>query len=335
MNKPWRVALVALIVGLTMFLQPASAYAAVGFANITCEDPDTGEQVTLYRGWDNFNEYFVDKGDIARHFCEGGWAGYYTTYIGDDLPANDPQRYYAGIVPEPTPTAEPEPSLEPTPTPSESPTLEPTPTPSQSELPTPEPQLTVEPIPEPVVEPGPIELPTIEPEPLLEPVPEITLEAIEPETLPEPIEPPLEITIEPTQEELVEAVTDLYPEIMEGLSVVEALALAELLTEFTVEEAITFEAFEESGLDYEDLPPEQPIMLENGVILEAQVADAIEIFDTVDELLATIFADPGKAILAAANIGADMTPIEREENQSVVVGAIVVANIATSVRRIK
>jgi len=76
-------------------------------------------------------------------------------------------------------------------------------------------------------------------------------------------------------------------------------------------------------------------MLENGVILEAQVADAIEIFNTVDELLETIFADPGKAILAAANIGADMTPIEREENQSVVVGAIVVANIATSVRRIK
>jgi len=170
MNKPWRVALVALIVGATMFLQPTSAYAAVGFANITCEDPDTGQQVTLYRGWDNFNEYFVDKGDIARHFCEGGWAGYYTTYIGDDLPANDPQRYYAGIVPEPTPTAEPEPSLEPTPTPSESLTPEPTPTPSQSELPTPEPQLTVEPIPEPVIEPEPIELPTLGPEPLLEPV---------------------------------------------------------------------------------------------------------------------------------------------------------------------
>jgi hypothetical protein len=320
-----------------MFLQPTSAYAAVGFANITCENPDTGEQVTLSTGWDNLNEYFADKGDIARHFCEGGWAGYYTTYIGDDLPANDPQRYYAGIVPEPspTPTAEPEPILEPTPTPSESLTPEPTPTPSQSELPTPEPQLTAEPIPEPVIEPEIIELPTLEPEPLLELVPEITLEAIEPETLPEPIEPPLEITIEPTQEELVEAVTDLYPDLMEGLSVVEAVALAELLTEFTVEEAITFEAFEESGLDYEDLPPEQPIMLENGVILEAQVADAIEIFDTVDELLATIFADPGKAIMAAANIGADMTPIEREENQSVVVGAIVVANIATSVRRIK
>jgi len=72
MNKPWRVALVALIVGLTMFLQPTSAYAAVGFANITCENPDTGEQVTLSTGWDNLNEYFVDKGDIARHFCEGG-----------------------------------------------------------------------------------------------------------------------------------------------------------------------------------------------------------------------------------------------------------------------
>jgi hypothetical protein len=133
----------------------------------------------------------------------------------------------------------------------------------------------------------------------------------------------------------VEAVTELYPDIMDGLSQAEAVALAELLSDFTADEAITFEAFADSGLDYEDLPPTQPIMLENGVILEAQVADAIEIFENVDELLATIFDNPAKALMAAANIGADMTPIEREESQSVVVGAIVVANIASSIRRIK
>jgi hypothetical protein len=212
---------------------------------------------------------------------------------------------------------------------------EPTPTPSPSDPPVPQPVVSDEPTPPPVVAPEPIQEPTLEQTPEPEPEPQPTNPVIEPEPSAEPSEPPLETILEPTDVELVEAVDELYPDIMDGLSQDEAIALAKLLTEFTADEAITFEAFEESGLDYEDLPPEQPIMLENGVILEAQVADAIEIFATVDELLATIFSDPGKAIMAAANIGADMTPIEREENQSVVVGAIVVANIASSMRRIK
>jgi hypothetical protein len=339
MNKPLRVALVAFIVGLTMLLHPPKAFAATGFADITCGDPITGEQMTFSTGWDNSNQYFEGKGNIAALYCEGGWAGPYTIYISDSLPPNDPQRYYAGITPEvlpiePTPIL-PTPIPEPVVTPSDTPMPEPTPTPSPSDTPAPDPVVTNEPTPVPIVEPEPSPEPTPEQTPTPEPEPQPTEAVIEPEPSAEPSEPPLEITLEPTDVELVEAVTDLYPEIMDGLSQVEAIALAELLTEFTADEAITFEAFEESGLDYEDLPPEQPIMLENGVILEAQVADAIEIFATVDELLATIFNDPGKAIMAAANIGADMTPIEREENQSVVVGAIVVANIASSIRRIK
>jgi hypothetical protein len=339
MNKPLRVALVAFIVGLTMLLQPPKAFAATGFADITCGDPITGEQMTFSTGWDNSNQYFEDKGNIAALYCEGGWAGPYTIYISDSLPPNDPQRYYAGITPEvlpiePTPIL-PTPIPEPVVTPSDTPMPEPTPTPSPSDTPAPDPVVTNEPTPVPVVEPEPSPEPTPEQTPQPEPEPQPTDPVVEPEPSAEPSEPPLEITLEPTDVELVEAVTDLYPDIMDGLSQLEAVALAELLTEFTADEAITFEAFEESGLDYEDLPPEQPIMLENGVILEAQVADAIEIFATVDELLATIFSDPGKAIMAAANIGADMTPIEREENQSVVVGAIVVANIASSIRRIK
>jgi hypothetical protein len=339
MNKPLRVALVAFIVGLTMLLQPPKAFAATGFADITCGNPITGEQMTFSTGWDNSNQYFEGKGNIAALYCEGGWAGPYTIYISDSLPPNDPQRYYAGIIPEvlpiePTPIL-PTPIPEPVVTPSNTPMPEPTPTPSPSDTPAPDPVVTNEPTPVPVVEPEPSPEPTPEQTPTPEPEPQPTDPVVEPEPSAEPSEPPLEITLEPTDVELVEAVTDLYPKIMDGLSQVEAVALAELLTEFTADEAITFEAFAESGLDYEDLPPEQPIMLENGVILEAQVADAIEIFETVDELLATIFSDPGKAIMAAANIGADMTPIEREENQSVVVGAIVVANIASSMRRIK
>jgi len=339
MNKPLRVAVVAFIVGATMLLQQPKAFAATGFAEITCGDPITGEQRTFSTGWDNSNPYFEGKGNIAQLYCEGGWAGPYTIYISDSLPPDDPQRYYAGIIPTPLPSepppVNPTPIPEPIITPSDTPMPEPTPTPSPSDPPVPQPVVTDEPTPLPVVEPEPIPEPTLEQTPEPEPEPQPTDLVIEPEPSAEPSEPPLEPILEPTDVELVEAVDELYPDIMDGLSQDEAVALAELLTEFTADEAITFEAFEESGLDYEDLPPEQPIMLENGVILEAQVADAIEIFATVDELLSTIFSKPGKAIMAAANIGADMTPIEREENQSVVVGAIVVANIASSIRRIK
>jgi hypothetical protein len=49
---------------------------------------------------------------------------------------------------------------------------------------------------------------------------------------------------------------------------------------------------------------------------------------------------PGAAqVIAAAeailNVGNDMTPEQREESQSVVIGAVLVGQIATSIRRIK
>jgi hypothetical protein len=81
-------------------------------------------------------------------------------------------------------------------------------------------------------------------------------------------------------------------------------------------------------LDYEDLPPNQPITLENGVVLTAEIADAIEIFADPAELLATVLTDPSKALKALANVGADMTTEKREEAQTVVVAAIVVTQIA-------
>jgi hypothetical protein len=95
-------------------------------------------------------------------------------------------------------------------------------------------------------------------------------------------------------------------------------------------DAISFEDFEASGLDYEDLPPDQPVMLDNGVILTAEVADAIEMFENPSELLLTVLTDPGKALKAFANVGADMTPEQRKESQTIVVASIIVGQIVST-----
>jgi hypothetical protein len=108
----------------------------------------------------------------------------------------------------------------------------------------------------------------------------------------------------------------------------------ELLVDVILEQAdgnaISTELIDELGLDYEDLPDDQPVMLENGVILFAEVADALEIFENPSEILAAVFTDPGKALTALANIGADMTPEQREESQAVVVASIIVGQVIAS-----
>jgi hypothetical protein len=95
-------------------------------------------------------------------------------------------------------------------------------------------------------------------------------------------------------------------------------------------DAISFEDFSASGLDYENLPPNQPVMLENGVILTAEVADAIEIFESAGELFITVLTDPGKVLKAFANVGVDMTPEQRKESQIVVVASIIVGQIIST-----
>jgi len=125
----------------------------------------------------------------------------------------------------------------------------------------------------------------------------------------------------------------LVPEVVQEVVQVPDTA-EELLAGLEPGEAVSFEDFLASGLDYADLPPDTPVMLENGVILTAEIADAIEIFDTPTELLSTIFSDPGKALKALRNVGADMTPEERETSQNTVVAAVIVTQLA-QVRRIK
>ena len=243
------------------------------------------------------------------------------------------------VPPAPVPTSFEEPPVLPTPSPevvpSIVPSLDPEPTP------TPEPTQSQSPSPEPTIEPTPIVIvaePTPSPSQLdVVPVPEVPVPSESPsESLIEPPMPIVEPTVEPEPEVTIEPLQEVIDNAMSDgvLSEEERELVADALIEQFLGEAITFEAFAESGLDYEDLPPEQPVMLENGVILTAEVADAIEIFEDTTELLNVIFTDPGKALKAISNIGADMTPESRETSQGVVVSAIIVGQLA-QIRRVK
>ena len=333
--KRIRVALTALLVGAFMFLSPSSAFAESVMTTITCATSE-GQQQEFGVGWDNSNPFFDGRGEIPRLFCEGGYAGAYTIYVLDALPIDDPRRWFNGLAPTPSPeptlepTPEPvpsvEPSLNPEPTPIPEPTQEPTPEPTPSETATP----TSEPIPVATQEPEPTPEPQPIPEPSVEPTPEPIAPDLEPDLVPEP-EPTIEP--EPTVEELTQAVIE--DALADGvLTDTERELVADALVEEYAGEPITFEALQEAGLDYEDLPPDQPVTLENGVVLTAEIADAIEIFESGAEVIAAILNDPAKALKAFVNVGADMTPEERETSQNTVVAAVVVTQVA-QVRKIK
>lgn len=325
MNKLFRLGIVLFLIGSFTVLSPRSAFAEEAWTTIVCANTED-VQKEFNVGWDNTNQYFSDKGEIPRLYCEGGFAGQYTVYISDGLEPNSPLRWYYGIAPTPEPT------VEPTPTPEVTQTPEPTPIPSQIDV---VPVLEV-PVPsespsESVTEPlAPIEEPVVEPEVVI-PEPEIVEPEPEPVVEPEVVQEVVQD--EPTAEEVTQEVID--DALADGvLTEDERKLVAEALIEEFAGEAITFEALEESGLDYEDLPPEQPVMLENGVVLTAEVADAIEIFDNTTELLNVILTDPGKALKAISNIGVDMTPESRETSQNVVVSAVIVGQLA-QIRRVK
>ena len=84
---------------------------------------------------------------------------------------------------------------------------------------------------------------------------------------------------------------------------------------------------EDTKLD--ELPPDTPILLENGVVLTAEVVVALQLLENPAELLAEMFTDPGQVLTALSNIGADMSPEVREQSEKVVVSAIIAGGIAT------
>ena len=224
------------------------------------------------------------------------------------------------VSPYPTPSPEPQQSQQP------EPTVEPSPQPSE---PSPQPS-------EPVVQPSETSSPSLTPslspsESPLQPQAPAATPSPTPETRtssPEPLVPSQ--TQSPTPDPTPTSTLPSNNNIIDGLTAEESAALNELLTEYGPMDAISFEDFEASGLDYEDLPPDQPVMLDSGVILTAEVADAIEIFEDAGELLLTVLTDPGKALKAFANIGVDMTPEQRKESQIVVVASIIVGQIIST-----
>jgi len=111
------------------------------------------------------------------------------------------------------------------------------------------------------------------------------------------------------------------------LSNEEKQLITDVLVSAYADTAIPADVFANSGLDYSDLPPEQPITLENGVILKAKVADALQIFESPSEILSAVFTDPGKALTAIANVGADMTPETRKKVKQAAVPAVIVTQI--------
>ena len=180
-----------------MAWQPLPAYSAQAGATVICQDAN-GNQQTFGIGWNNENDYFLDKGNIPQHFCEGGFAGEFTTFVsvvsfdGSEL---DPALLYhpdyvADTEPDPLPSVGPSPEATQEPEvidPSPEPTIEPSPEP------TPEP--TIEPSPEPTVEPQPEPAPALPVEPTPEPEPTVIspvspVEPIEPEISPSPTPTP-------------------------------------------------------------------------------------------------------------------------------------------------
>jgi hypothetical protein len=271
-----KAALLALIIGALMLVQPIPAFATAAFTSITCADPE-GNQLTTEVGWDNANIYFNGKGDIPRLYCEGGHAGIYTTYISDTLEPDSPLRYYNGIIP--TPSAEPTPTPEPSeiPLPSAEPTLEPTPSLEPSPSPTPEPTPT----------------PTVTEEPTIEPTPTIeSPETPSPEPTPE----------QQTQEPIVAPVAEPTP--------------TPIATPEISETPIPEPTLEATPLPAPSVNPQ---------VQSIEIPKALQIVGVV-QLVA--------AAEAVMNVGSDMSDEEREEAQIVAIAAIIVSQIAGSIRRI-
>lgn len=96
---------------------------------------------------------------------------------------------------------------------------------------------------------------------------------------------------------------------------------------------VTLDALVEAGVTFEDLPPQTPVEVRtdedgNSVIITAEVAAALVLLENPAQLLGELFSDPGQVLTALSNIGADMSPQEREESQRTVVAAVIVGQIA-------
>jgi hypothetical protein len=182
--------------------------------------------------------------------------------------------------------------IDPTPTPTPTPTQE-TPTPTATDTPPVTPPATSEP---PVVPPS---IPTPEPS------------SPSKSSTPEATQSPTQDNI-PSSNDSTDAKVDY------------------ILENLVPGDAVSSEMIAELGIDYADLPPDTPVELDNGVVLTAQVADALQVFENPSEIFEAVLTDPSKALTAFANIGADMTPEKRKESQKVIVAAVIAGQVLTT-----
>ena len=264
--------------------------------------------------------------------------------------------------PEPTQTPTPEPSVpntpvlpEPSPTPQPAPVTQPEPTPLPASPPVlqPEPQPEPQPQPEPVPEPEPGPEPQTPPEeppvPPVEPPVDVVEEPVVDETVvnpdPEPSPPTPEPEPEPEPEVVIptpepepeskpepEPIVPVQPEppvAKPNATPEERQIVADALIQQSQGAPITAESIQAAGITAEDLPPDTPVELDNGVVLVAEVVVAIQLLENPAELLGAIFTDPSQALMALSNIGADMSDEVREDSEKVVLSAIIAGGIAT------
>jgi outer membrane biosynthesis protein TonB len=196
-----------------MVWQPTPAYSAEAWAVVTCQDASgTSQEFTI--GWNNENNYFLDKGNIPQHYCEGGYAGQFTTFVGvvssDGTELDPALLYHPGYLApdsvDPTPSPEPVPETETTVRTDDverTETVERTEDVARTEevVREPEPVASVAPIApapaqDPTPEPTPEPTPTPTPEP--EPSPTSPVKPVEPTKPPEVITPTPEPVVPPT-----------------------------------------------------------------------------------------------------------------------------------------
>ena len=85
-----------------------------------------------------------------------------------------------------------------------------------------------------------------------------------------------------------------------------------------------------NSVDLASLPPDTPVQLDNGVVVTAEVAIAVELLGNPAELLSTMFTDPGAALAALGSVGADLPPEVRKKAEGVVIAAVIAGNIAVN-----
>jgi hypothetical protein len=174
-------------------------------------------------------------------------------------------------------------------------------------------------------EPAPIPVPEAELPPEPEP------EAPEPDSPSiEPLAPPIvdEVEPTPTEEEKIDNLVD-DAQADGQVSAEERVEIANALVEAAAGEPISAADIIDAGIEYKDLPEDQPVELENGVVLVAEVVAALELFSNPAELVTELFSDPAMVLTALSNIGADMSPEVREDAEDAVVAAVIVSGIAT------